>query len=57
MKWVIAKTKGKKPIARFQHTMHLVKELNAIVIYGGRTNQSEQYCLADIAVLTLHDLT
>jgi len=54
---VIAKTKGKKPIARFQHTMHLVKELNAIVIYGGRTNQSEQYCLADIAVLTLHDLT
>ena len=58
--WSVLETKGKPPVPRFQHTMTLVKDLNILVVYGGRNDShsgSGYTCFNDVHILNLSTLT
>ena len=58
--WTQVPTSGKVPSARLHHTFSLCKELNAIVLFGGRDNTKVgggYSCFGDLHLLDLATLT
>ncbi|KAL4481097.1 hypothetical protein ABPG72_015052 [Tetrahymena utriculariae] len=67
LKWVVPDVKGALPIARYQHSQHYYEDLNVLIIYGGRNDNSKYYrsysmnisqngILGDICILDLETL-
>ena len=42
MEWKILQANGSPPCPRYGHSLNYFKEVNAIVIYGGRDNNSNE---------------
>ena len=53
LQWRKPKTKGAVPNGRIQHTMNYVKNLNFIIVYGGKTRRTT---INHILILTLQNL-
>lgn len=64
VKWVPLETQGEKPSSRYSHTMNHYVDLNILIIYGGKSDISENSkksvqgaIFSDVWVLTLNNLT
>ena len=49
-------TQGKKPPARYSHTLDYVPRLSVVVIYGGRNDNNDQPILDDLWVIKLYNM-
>lgn len=59
LSWLLPVVSGARPAPRFQHSFTLLKELNSLVLFGGRNNEksAEGYnCFGDVYLLDLATL-
>lgn len=56
LKWTEPETKGIPPQPRFLHTMNFYKDMNIIIIYGGRNDKLQEAVFSDICVLNVFNL-
>lgn len=60
LQWIKPTVSGSLPAPRFQHSLCLCAELNALLLFGGRNNTSiagGYSCFADVHILDLATLT